>query len=381
MDSDRQARSREIIRVNTLGIGMNLLLTAAKLSIGYLANAHAVMLDGINSLSDLLSALLNIVCTRIGAQKADSTHPFGYGRLEYLSSLAVTLMIMYVGGKSLLETVEDILDPHEAPRYSLVVAGVMLLSLLLKLAYGLYARRRGKALRSGALVMSGTDSLGDAVIAASVLAAIVIYRLFAVDIEHYLCIGIALMILKTGYEVMRDCMRKILGGAIDPEYRRKISTLLAEENEVLNVTNLIVHNYGEGVQIGSADIEVRADMRAAEISELTRRLKRRAAEEGLTLSSVGINAVNTESREAAAVWDGVIETALDCKAVRKVQAFSYDAAQKRACFDVVLDYHGEKEGLNSFREALQQRFPDTEFQIQIALNMGGEDQAARSSAR
>ena len=279
MNQKSEERNRSIIRYNMIGIAMNLLLAVFKIAAGIVAHAHAVMLDGVNSLSDMISSLLTILSSYIAGKRGSRDHPLGYGRLEYISSLVVTMIIMYVGVITLIHAVQTIIHPHDPPHYSTLVIVIMIVSMTCKIAYGVMMRRRGRALDSAAMIMTGTDSLGDALISLSILAAIVIYRATGLDVEHYLCIFIALMIIRTGVQMIRECVTKILGTRLPDEERKRIASIAAGFDEVLNVSNLMMHNYGEGYNVGSLDIEVDERLSAAEISKLTRRIIRSAEEQ------------------------------------------------------------------------------------------------------
>ena len=187
-------RYSEIIKYNIAGIVINLSLSVGKLAVGLLTNAHAVILDSIEGFSDLISSVFTIFSAKIGSKKADREHPFGYGRMEYLMSILVTLVIMLIGIRSIVESIRDIISPHEAPNYTPAVVLIMSISLAVKLIYGISLRKKGREINAPALIMSGTDCMGDALTSAAILAAILIKNLFNVDIEHYMCIGISIMI-------------------------------------------------------------------------------------------------------------------------------------------------------------------------------------------
>ena len=157
-------RNRTIIKYNIAGIVMNLLLAVLKITAGIVARAHAVMLDGVNSLSDMISSLLTILSSYIAGKRGTKDHPLGYGRLEYISSFVVTVIIMYVGAKTLVEAVKTIIHPHDPPEYSPLVVAIMVVSLVCKIAYGIAMRKNGRRLDSDAMIMTGTESLGDALV-------------------------------------------------------------------------------------------------------------------------------------------------------------------------------------------------------------------------
>lgn len=359
-------RYNEIIHYNIIMIVMNLMLSAAKIAAGILTNAHAVILDGVEGLSDLVSSIFTIISAIIGAKKADKAHPFGYGRMEYLVSMFVTIIIIYVGLRSIVEAVKEILNPNDPPDYNIAIVLLMCISLVLKISYGLILRKKGRELNSTAMIISGTDCMGDALTSASILAAILIKKIFDVDIEHYLCIGISFMIILTGVQMMRESADKILGTPVDPELRQKIRQMIIMEDGVYNVDELVIHNYGEGVYVGSAGIEVDENMRAAEISSLSRKLTDRAKELGITLTAIGITGTNTNSPEADRIWDKILDTVRENKNISRAHSFSVDFKKKQIYFSIVpnLDAPDIEKNTQELSNKLQSIFPDMSITIQ-----------------
>ncbi len=370
MQQEIKARNRIIIRYNMMGVLMNLLLSSAKIITGLVVSSHAIFLDGINSLSDVLSAAISILSTMFGAKKASVSHPFGYGRMEYMSSFLITMLIMYVGIRSVIESVKSILHPRGVPDYNLIAVGLMVLSLICKFIYGIVMRRKGKLINSTVMVMTGTESFGDSLISLSILGAIVFYRLSGVNIEYYLCIAISLLILYTGVRVLFEAMTKILGTRTDPEVKKGIIRLFLEEKAVQNVTNLILHNYGENVYVGSADIEVDENMRAAEISHLTRRLIRSAGSRGITITSIGISGAKLTDPESDRMFDMVLKTAMKYPSIQRVHSFHVDFEEKEMSFYIVQRFGSKdpEQEYRSFQADMEACFRGFTIDISKALN-------------
>ena len=364
-------RNRTIIKYNIAGIVMNLLLAVLKITAGIVARAHAVMLDGVNSLSDMISSLLTILSSYIAGKRGTKDHPLGYGRLEYISSFVVTVIIMYVGARTLVEAVKTIIHPHEPPEYSPLVIAIMVVSLVCKIIYGTVMRKRGRRLDSDAMIMTGTESLGDALISLAILAAIAIYRVTGADIEHYLCIIISLMILHTGATMIKDCIDKILGVRLADDERKRIAAIPAGFDEGMNVSNLAMHNYGENYYVGSLDIEVDENLTAAEISRLTRRIIKKAGEQGVTLTSIGVIGTNTTDPEMIEKWDRIIAVARKYKGIRKVTSFSKDQEEDIVSFVVVPDYSVAErdEEVDAFIKEIKDMHPELTFDIGVGIDL------------
>ncbi|MCR5747851.1 MAG: cation diffusion facilitator family transporter, partial [Lachnospiraceae bacterium] len=364
-------RNYKIITYNILGIVLNLFLSVGKISVGMITNAHAVMLDGFNSFTDMVSEILAILSTFISAKKADATHPFGYGRLEYLCSFIITMLVINVGIRGFFRAIKAIIHPHQAPLYSSTLIIIMIISLIVKLIYGLLMRIMGKKLKSDSMIMTGTDSIGDAMIAVAILIGIAIYYVLGTDIEHYLCVVISILILKTGVEMAKECITKLLGTKVDKEYKKRIMAIILSEDRVLNVCNLVIHTYGEEVSVGSVDIEVDANMTASEVNSLSIKLKRMVLDAGLILTSVGIVGSDTKSPEAIEMWDKIIELSVKHKEIERVHSFTLDPDNKVSSFYIVNAYRdiNPVKTRDDFLKELSDIYPDIDFIIEPGMNL------------
>ena len=369
MQETVRKRNNAIIRFNLIGVAMNLVLSIAKLIFGIAGHSHALILDSVNGLSDLFSSVLSIISSTLGNRRASKQHPLGYGRLEYVFSLVITMVIMVICVRSLADSIDSILHPHEAPTYNTFVIILTCVSMVLKMGYGFAMRKKGGELQSVAMRMAGIESIGDSMISAAILIAIAVLRLTGKDIEHYLCIGISLLLLYNGIGMIRECMTKLLGTRTDPELRKRIVHLLTNEDQVLNVSNLVIHNYGEGIQIGSADIEVDETLTAHEISLLTDRLIREAEEQNVLLTSIGVRASNLKDPEAEAIWDRVIEVLRTFPEVQRAHSPYVDFEAKKISFSLVMDYgdRTREQDQVRIRKALCDAFPDMEIDIHFMI--------------
>ncbi|MBR2281895.1 MAG: cation transporter, partial [Spirochaetales bacterium] len=333
-----QHRDRTILFFAVGGIVLNLLLFIGKLIVGNAVKSNAIRLDSFNSLADSLSFLLIVVSTRLTRKRADRNHPFGYGRFEYISSLILSTFILYVGGRSAFHAIIAIINPRPSPSHNVHSVLVMSIALATKLVYGILARRKGRKLNSPGLVLSGTDSMGDSLIALSVLVGMAVDTFINMNIEGYLCLAISIMILRTGIEMVRDCMNKILGTKADPDFVMGIKHMIANEEGVLSLSNLIIHDYGEELSIGSVDIEVDSRLKASEIARITSNIKEKALGMGLTLTSVGISATELDSPRADEMWDQIVDISRRHEGITRIHSFSVDFGQNTLHFSVVVDY-------------------------------------------
>ena len=364
-------RSKVILKYNVTGIVMNLILGLSKVVFGSLINAHAIMIDGVNSLSDMTASVVSVFSTFLSNKSSDKKHPLGYGRLEYIASFVITIIIIYIGVMSIIDTIRAIINPHEAPDYNIGVVVLMIVSMIVKLIYGFNARKEGKRIGSIALTMTGIDTLADSFVSIAILGAILIYRITGIDIEHYLCLIISVLVIMTAVRMINECMNKILGTRIDPDFRRKIINAISMEEDVLNVSNLVIHSYGENNYIGSLDIEVDENMLAAEVSKLSRKLIRRAEDLGLNLVSVGISAANISDPKASEMWDKIIQIITRHPEFIRANSFTVDFKEKDLSFYVVENYaiKNREDCYKKLYDEVQKEFPDMHIDIYQGIDM------------
>ena len=365
-------RNRTIIRYGAAGVIMNLLLSVAKFIFGYLINSRAILMDAWNGFSDMVSSVLSILSAAYASKRVDREHPLGFGRLEYVTSMFSTVFIVFMGLRGIYGAITDIITPDDPPQYNTVVILLMVASLLAKIGYGYFTRRAGKRIRAIGLIMTGTDAIGDAMISVAILITILVYHLTEVDIENWVSILISLFIIKTGVEMLRECVSKLLGRRADPELQKRIRKLIASQRGVRNAFNLVIHNYGEDVWIGSVDIEVDEDMTAAEATKLSRRIIQKAAEQNIRLTSVGICGTNLNEAHNAELWDRILAHIEDHPEFIRAYAFSYDAEEHLAYFYVVPDVTIRKNkdaAVAKLRAELEEEFPDIVFSIDTSVEM------------
>ena len=365
-------REKTILRYGFAGIALNLVLSVAKMIMGVLIGSRAVVMDAWNGFTDMVSYVVSIFSTMYASKKADREHPLGYGRLEYITSMFTTVFIVLMGLRGVYIAVMEIIHTDSPPEYNTLIIILMAFSLAAKLVFGFLSRKDGKRIQSVALMLSGTESIGDAVISAAILGAIVIYRMTGIDVENWLSILISLFIIKTGLEMVRECADKLLGKQAEPELQRKIRKMIVSQKGVWNVFNLVIHNYGENVWIGSVDIEVDVSMTAGELTKLTRRIIKNAADQGIRLTSVGICGTNLDEAQNAELWDRILKKVGQFPELLRAYAFSFDREENQAYFYVVLDPSARKRKeavVTALQQELNKDAPDIGFHIDASLEM------------
>ncbi len=333
-----ESRDQIIIKTSIIGIAANVLLAAFKAVVGLLANSIAVVLDAVNNLSDALSSVITILGTRLAKKKPDREHPYGHGRAEYLSSTIIAVLVLYAGLTSLIESIKKILHP-EAPDYSMVSLLIIGVAVVVKILLGLFFKKKGKEADSDSLVNSGQDALLDSVISASTLVAAVIYVASGASLEAYLGVIISIMIIRSGIEMLREAISRIIGERADSELTRDVKKIICSVEGVRGAYDLIVHDYGPDRTMASVHIEVPDYFTADRIDVMTREIMEKVyLEKHVLITAVGIYSHNTTNNEVIALQEKIRNLAASQEYVLQLHGFYMDSEKKTLRFDAVIDF-------------------------------------------
>lgn len=360
-------RDRGIVQASVVGIVANVLLTAVKAAVGLLSNSIAIVLDAVNSLSDAAASGITIVGTKLAAKQPDRKHPFGYGRIEYLTTIIIAVIVLWAGIESLQQSVGRIITPEPAD-YDTVTLIVVAIAVIAKVGLGLYTKRAGIRLHLGALVASGTDSMMDSIISAATLAAALINLLCGLSLEAWLGAIIALIIIKAGVDMLREVLSKIIGERISPETARSVKETVASVDGVQGAYDLMLDDYGPDKLWGSVHVEVPDTMSADQIDELTRRIQRKVYRQcDVILHTVGIYSHNTKGGMAAQIRAAIIAYAEKDPYILEVHGFYAEEKQHAARLDLVVSFDADDRHavVAAARKYLEERYPGWSFEIAL----------------
>lgn len=238
-----------------VGMLCNLLLAAAKLLAGTLAGSVAITADAVNNLSDASSSLVTLLGFRLAERPADEEHPYGHARMEYLSGLLVSVLILVVGVELAKSSVEKILHP-ETVAFSVLTLCVLLGSILVKLWMCLFCRKLAARIRSTALEATAADSRNDVIATSAVLLGCLAGHFFHWRIDGWVGTAVAAFILFSGWSLAKETISPLLGKQADPELVKRISTLILSHEKILGIHDLMVHDYGPGQCFASVHAEM-----------------------------------------------------------------------------------------------------------------------------
>lgn len=238
-----------------IGIIANAVLFGGKLLAGILSGSVSITADALNNLTDASSSVVTLLGFKLAGKPADEDHPFGHARFEYLSALAVAVMILFIGFELAKSSVSKIIHPVQV-HFTWLTVGILLGSILVKAWLSLYNLRLGKRIQSDALLATAADSRNDCIATAAVLLSGVIQHFTGLKIDGWMGLGVAIFILLSGLTMAKDTVSPLLGEAAGPELREQIVDQLRQTPQVLGWHDLMVHDYGPGRRFASLHVEM-----------------------------------------------------------------------------------------------------------------------------
>ncbi len=365
---DTKERSRTIVRTSYIGIGANILLVAMKMAVAAVSHSVAIFMDAVNNLSDALSSVITIAGVKLAAKPADKEHPMGYGRVEFLSALLISSIVLAAGVSSLVESVKKIFSPEEVS-YTTTSLALIIVAIIVKISLGLYTKKKGEQTDSDALVASGKDAMFDSILSTGTLLSALIGIFWQVNVDAWVGAAISLVIIKAGVDMLREVVDDILGTRISAELSQTIKRDITAVNGVLGVYNLFLETYGPKRMAGSVHVAVASDMTADEIHVLTRNISEIIYEKHNIVLTVGVYSVPVENHALRPVFERIRQTMKAQEGVIDVHAIRVSEATKLISMDVVKDFsvHDEEAWVARLQETMSKEFPSytTLFAVDI----------------
>lgn len=366
-------RNKIIIRTSIIGILANVFLAAFKAVVGFFTNSIAISLDAVNNLSDALSSVITIIGTKLAGRRPDKKHPFGHGRIEYLSAVTISVIVLYAGISALVESIKKIITP-EAPDYTPVALIIVAVAVLVKIVLGTYVRRTGVKVNSDSLVASGKDALLDSVISASTLVAAGIYLILGISLEAWLGAVISLIIIKSGIDMLREGVSSIVGERVDSELTNGIKETILKFEDVRGVYDLILHNYGPDSYIGSVHIELPDTYTMNQLDRLERDIADAVyCDHKVILAGIGIYSACTDGGKAEEILTDIRKTVMKYQYVLQLHGFSFNEDEKEIRFDLVIDFAApDRNALyQQIVSEVQNKYPD--YKLRATLDTDFSD--------
>ncbi len=243
------------VLASLVGIACNVLLFATKIIAGMMINSISVMADAFNNLSDAASSIISFIGVKLAERPADKEHPFGHGRFEYISALAVSFIILQVGFSLLQSAFQKILHPQELIFRPILVV-VLVLSVLVKIWLSLFNHKLGKRIKSSVMLATAADSKNDVLVTAATIISTVIVGLTGINIDGYIGLLVSIFVMLAGVRIAKDTLEPLLGQAIERDVYKRITDMVESYEGIYGTHDLIIHNYGPSHHMATIHAEV-----------------------------------------------------------------------------------------------------------------------------
>lgn len=362
MSEKTENRNKKILDTSIIGILVNVALVIIKSIFGLLAGSIAMLLDALNNLTDVVSSVVTIIGLKLAEKRPDEDHPMGHGRIEYISAVIVAIIIIYAGATAGFESIKKIINPA-ATNYTGFTIAILLITIITKCLLGRFVKKRGVQYNSPALVASGQDAINDCVVSVAVLLSAILSILANIQVDAFIGLFIAIWITKAGFELLIDDMDDILGRRADRELADNIKNYIADFEEVLDVHDLVLHNYGPDRFIGSVVIDVDSSMTADNIYTISHYIKDDVLDAyNVILSAIGICVVNSETND---MREEIIRRLEHIDGILQVHGIHIDKEKKQIDLDIIISFDTPYPDatLDHARMHLTESYPDYEIDI------------------
>ena len=339
-----EVRRKYGILCGGVGIFLNLLLFAAKFAAGVFSGSIAVTADAFNNLSDAGSSVITMIGFKMAGQKPDTEHPFGHGRIEYISGLIVSLLILLMGTELLKSSVEKIFSP-EPSDYGVFTIIILFAAIAVKFYMYFYNRRIADKIRSEAMKATAADSLSDCLATSAVLVAVIVSRFSGIDIDGWCGVAVALFIIVAGVKAAKETISPLLGQKPDREFVESIEKSVLSHPEILGIHDLIVHDYGPGRVMISLHAEVSDKENITTIHEIIDEAERELSKNLNCHAVIHMDPISTDDEEANRLKKEVSEIVKATDPTLSLHDFRIVKGDRRTniIFDLVVPYAEEND--------------------------------------
>lgn len=363
------SREGTVVTVSGLNILVNLIFAAIKVVIGLAVSSIAIVSEGVNNATDSATSLITIVGTKLSAKHPTEKHPFGFGRIEYLTSLLISVLILFTGAELMESSVKLIFEPQEMS-ISYVTMAIIAVSALVKLGLGTYTIKEGKRVDSSSLVALGTECRSDSVVSVITLVTALVFLVFHVSLDAYAGIIMSLIVLKAGFEVLKETLSDILGQAGEKELAQELYRIIRAEPLVLNAADMMLHNYGPDAYSGSVNVEIDHSKTVGEVYAALHELQLRIMHEKHITMVFGIYAVDRDHAQIRQLREQVAAFVRQQEHVTSYHALYIHPNGKDLYVDLVVDYDlADWEALRKeFTAYMAELYPDKHLELVIETN-------------
>ena len=367
---DTRVRTAYGILASVVGIFCNVLLFGVKVLIGTVMGSIAVVADAFNNLSDAFSSIISFVGVKLASRPADKEHPFGHGRYEYIAAFIVACMVIEVGFTFVKSAFDKILHP-ESLTFSLISVMILCLSILVKLWLGMFNRTLGKRINSTVMKATAADAMGDVLTTSATIASILIYRIFDWNVDGFVGLIVAVVVVLAGVGIARDTIRPLLGESSDPEIYQMVKDKVESYDGIVGTHDLIVHNYGPTRSMATIHAEVPNNVNIEVSHELIDRIERDVTRETGIFLVIHMDPVDVDDAFVCEWRNQVYDVVREMD--EHVSAHDFRLVngkdQINLIFDIVVPYSYNNEKTHTFVTDLQNKIQEIDKRCQCVITV------------
>lgn len=363
---DPNSREGIITTTSWLGIITNVLIATLKIVIGYLASSIAIISEGVNNSADVLTSVLTLAGTKLASRKPDEKHPFGYGRIEYLTGLIIATLILVTGIEMVISSIKLIATP-EPLKISYISLTIVAVSAIIKYILGSYTIKMGQKADSSALIGVGSEGKSDAYASIITIVAAVVFLVWNYSIDAYAGLITSVLIIKVGYDVLMNTLSELIGRPGEKELADKLYEEIRKTPGIINAVDMMLHNYGPDAYSGSVNIEIAHDQTVGEIYDFIHELQLRIMHEYKVTMVFGVYAVDNKTESAKKIRAEIAEFIRTREHIKSYHAVYIPHNSNKIYCDFIVDYQlKDWEALRvEFKEYMLKFYPDKDLQLVI----------------
>jgi len=294
--TDQQVRTAYGILASIIGISSNILLFILKLIIGIFSHSISVMGDAFNNLTDAASSVISLIGARMAGQPADKEHPFGHGRIEYISALIIAFLVIQVGFTLFKSSITKIRTP-QIMEFSRASVFLLMVSIGVKIWMALLNKKLGETINSSVLKATSADSLGDVAITSATIFSLLIYAVFGYNVDGIIGLLVSLAVMWGGINIIKDTLGPLIGEPIDPKIYQKITEFVESFPQVIGSHDLIVHDYGPARNMASIHVEVPNELDIEDAHEAIDHIEREALRQMNLMLVIHMDPIETNNEK------------------------------------------------------------------------------------
>jgi len=362
----QESRDKIITRTSLLGIIVNFLIAVIKIVTGAITSSIAIVSEGANNATDALSSVMTLVGAKLAGKHPTEKFPFGFGRIEYLTSLIISSMILITGGEMLISGIERIFKPEDIS-VSYISLIIVFVAAVIKFFVGIHTTKMGKKTGSRSLIAVGEEGRNDSFSSIITIVSSLLFLIFGLNVDCYAGIIVSLIIIKTGISLLIETLRDIIGRPGDEELAKKLYNIIRSEEGVLACADMMLHNYGPDKWSGSVNIEIDHKKSIGEVYGFIHKLQLKIMHEYNVTMVFGIYAVDNDNPESTELRRYIKDFITMTDGAKSYHAVFIDSENSKIYCDIIVDYKLQnwEELSNKFTSYIGEKYPEYETELTV----------------